>query len=97
MVRSTSTACALLFSVLVNRHEVFRTRFTREDGETVQYFDAPSRIDLPITDFSTLDVVESERALRKHVVASLTEPYDLEKGLYFAVACTCCGRARLRS
>jgi hypothetical protein len=60
--------CAL--RLLVDRHEILRTRFAERDGQGVQLVEEPSDVDLPV-----LEATEAE--LERVLTAQYERPFDL--------------------
>ncbi|WFS69318.1 amino acid adenylation domain-containing protein [Agrobacterium leguminum] len=64
------------FEELIRRHEVLRTRFAVEDGQTIQVIDRPSRFRLDVRDVHG----QPDGLISELVRAEALEPFDLEKG-----------------
>ncbi|GHD35857.1 hypothetical protein GCM10007147_42630 [Nocardiopsis kunsanensis] len=58
---------------LVRRHEIFRTRYTTDDGEPVAVIDPPTVVKLPCDDLSGAD----SRALDALLQEDASHPFDL--------------------
>ena len=82
------TALATALSGLLQRHESLRTRFDEVAGDPVQVIDpgpgdGGRGVRLPRVDLRTLSEAQSDRQLRRVVVAESRRPFDLRRGPVF--------------
>nr|WP_298114508.1 non-ribosomal peptide synthetase [uncultured Pseudomonas sp.] len=68
------------FAELLRRHASLRTRFVLENGQPLQYIDAPRAFPLPLLDLSGLSEAEREQALRSQLDGLALQPFDLARG-----------------
>ena len=74
------TALERTFGELIRRHSTLRTRFEMTDDGPVQVIEPDSRLELAVTDLSSLaDPAEREAVLRPLMQAAMTQPFDLGK------------------
>ncbi|MBB3059227.1 non-ribosomal peptide synthetase [Microbulbifer rhizosphaerae] len=64
--------------LLVDDHEVLRTRFANCDGAPVQVIEPELKVELPLVDLSAES--DPETALRGALAADAEDPFDLERG-----------------
>ncbi|WP_437276702.1 amino acid adenylation domain-containing protein [Sorangium sp. So ce375] len=67
-------------SLLVERHEILRTRFGEDAEEAYQAVLPPSGAALAVTDLSTMDPAERERELAVRCAEIAHAPFALERG-----------------
>ncbi|SED57616.1 non-ribosomal peptide synthetase [Pseudomonas anguilliseptica] len=68
------------FAELLRRHASLRTRFVLENGQPLQYIDAPHAFPLALLDLSGLSETEREQALRSQLDGLALQPFDLARG-----------------
>lgn len=73
----SSDAVESAFQKIVDRHEVFRTRFVERDGEPVQ--DVLAHVDFKLNrlDIRNVPAADQERKIREIAVEHAEEPFDL--------------------
>lgn len=69
-----------VFYAIIERHDVFRTRFDMVDDEPVQVIAASVDYHLPVEDLSQLKADEQEAEVHSRVVAEASQPFDLANG-----------------
>ncbi|MCB1330382.1 MAG: hypothetical protein KDK28_13545, partial [Maritimibacter sp.] len=74
----TSAAVEAAFQRIVDRHEVFRTRFVERDGEPMQEVVARVDFKLNLLDIRNVPAADRDRKIRQIAVESAEEPFDLE-------------------
>jgi hypothetical protein len=67
-------------SVVVSRHENWRTTFVCVDGVPHQFVSEPTEIDVPLLDLSSLEREEAEQRATAIAVADAARPFDLARG-----------------
>jgi amino acid adenylation domain-containing protein len=67
-------------NVILERHEVLRTRFGEADGMPVQIIDPTLRIQVPLEDLSALGGPAQQAALSKALELEWEQPFDLSQG-----------------
>src|SRR6185295_15830911 len=65
---------------IVRRHEVLRTTFDALDGEPVQLIATAQRLEVPLTDLSSLPPEQREVETRRLVVQDALQPFDFARG-----------------
>ncbi|WP_282119262.1 condensation domain-containing protein [Ruegeria atlantica] len=82
----TSDIVQAAFQKIVDRHEIFRTRFVEKDGDPVQ--EVVSQVDFKLDLVDIRNVPEENRAARiaSIAIAHAQEPFDLSKPCLFRVA-----------
>jgi len=82
----TSDAVECAFQKIVDRHEVFRTRFTERDGEPVQ--EVLNRVDFKLNRLDIRNVPETDRdqKIRQIAIEHAEEPFDLSAAGLIRVA-----------
>lgn len=65
---------------VVERHEILRTTFQMIDDEPVQVISIDQLIEIPVDDFSAMDVKDREKEVRKLSSEEARKPFDLAKG-----------------
>jgi len=68
------------FDELVQRHEVLRTSFPKEDSRPVRRVARSLRIPISIVDFTTVDEADREKRVRDHAGQVVNSPFDLGDG-----------------
>lgn len=68
------------FTELLRRHAGLRTRLVLENGQPLQYIDAPRAFPLSLLDLSNLSEAEREQALRGQLDDLALQPFDLARG-----------------
>ena len=81
-IRGPLDAAALKFSLndIVQRHEVFRTRYVATGGEPVQMVAPEAGVALPVTDLTNLDLDAAETEARRLAQIEAQTPIDLADG-----------------
>ncbi|MDX1695931.1 MAG: amino acid adenylation domain-containing protein, partial [Ketobacteraceae bacterium] len=69
-----------VFHTIIDRHDVFRTRFDMVDDEPVQVIAASVDYRLPVEDISHLASDEQEAEVHERVVAEASHPFNLAEG-----------------
>jgi amino acid adenylation domain-containing protein len=65
--------------LVVERHEVLRTRFAVSENEPVQVIDTPRDFEFPITDLNTLEQSERQPRALELAEQEARQPFDLNK------------------
>ncbi len=74
------TALSRALDEIVRRHEVLRTTFSTAGGKPIQVIHPAAGVPLPVDDLSDLPADAQEDALRRHVQAEASRPFDLDAG-----------------
>ena len=65
------------FEMIIDRHEMLRTRFCCPDGTPVQIIDPTSAFQLGTADVSSVTELQREAEAQRRVQAELNRPFDL--------------------
>ncbi|AYK08267.1 non-ribosomal peptide synthetase [Brevibacillus laterosporus] len=65
--------------LIVDRHEILRTRFALQEDEAVQIIDPKQVMEVPLVDLTHLPLSEREQAVQAHIRQEATTPFHLEK------------------
>lgn len=68
------------FAIIIERHEVLRTRFGVVDGRPAQLVDPPGEFSMYVEDLSELLEDERANAAQERMRAATQRPFDLERG-----------------
>jgi len=68
------------FQELVRRHEVLRTTFDFQDGQSVQKITSDWGLHLPVHDLSIIDQLEREEKIHQLIIEEGQRPFDLTRG-----------------
>ena len=83
---ASSAAVEAAFQKIVDRHEVFRTRFVERDGEPVQEVLAHVDFRLNLLDIRNVPAADREQKIRQIAIEYAEEPFDLGKAGLIRVA-----------
>jgi len=67
-------------AMVIDRHQVLRSRFIEIDGQPFQEVDPQARFSLEIIDLRHESPLRRQAALEQHIQAQGTEPFDLTQG-----------------
>ncbi len=67
-------------NIVIERHEVLRTRFPIVDGNAVQVIEPPFKLDIPIVDLSEMPENDREEEANRLTTEEVYKPFDLENG-----------------
>jgi amino acid adenylation domain-containing protein len=70
---------------LVRRHEPLRTCFEEREGRPVQVILAPSPVEVPLNDLTSLGEAERRREAERLATEEVRRPFDLQHGPVFRV------------
>jgi amino acid adenylation domain-containing protein/non-ribosomal peptide synthase protein (TIGR01720 family) len=73
-------ALELALNEIIRRHESLRTTFAVVNGDVIQKIATPSRLSLPVEDFSGIPVGERDEKARHRVQEEARRPFDLSQG-----------------
>jgi aryl carrier-like protein len=68
------------FDELIERHEVLRTSFPKEDGRPVRLVAGSLRVPISVVDLTTLDEADRGKRVRAHAGEVVNAPFDLGLG-----------------
>ncbi|MEM1391734.1 MAG: amino acid adenylation domain-containing protein [Cyanobacteria bacterium P01_H01_bin.150] len=71
-------ALQLALSEIVNRHEVLRTSFQKQDGSPIQVIHPKATINIDLVDLEQLEATEQENFVQQQVQIEATTPFNLE-------------------
>ncbi|MEO1427763.1 MAG: amino acid adenylation domain-containing protein [Cyanobacteria bacterium J06633_8] len=71
-------ALQLALSEIVNRHEVLRTSFQKEDGKPIQVIHPQATINIDLVDLEQLEATERENFVQQQAKLEANTPFNLE-------------------
>ncbi len=72
-------ALEVSLNTVVQRHDILRTTFDVQDGETVQVIEPHLNLTLPIIDLLDVPAAEREAQAQQHIIEAAQAPFDLNQ------------------